>query len=152
MPAEIGKPAPWFKLPDQSNNPVSLDDLKGSKAIIVFIPFPFTGVCESELASIRDDYANFESLGARILAITTTPRPAVKAWSDQNNFPFPILSDFWPHGAVAREYGAFNEANGAASRYSYILDAEGIVRNIVRSEHLPVARAHEEYAKALAEL
>lgn len=152
MPAEIGKPAPDFKLPDQTNNPVSLEDLKGSKAIIVFIPFPFTGVCEGELCAIRDDYANLEGLGAKVVAITTTPRPSVKAWSDQNNFQFPILSDFWPHGAVAKEYGAFNEANGAAWRYSYILDADGIVRAMVRSEQMPQGREHAEYAKALAEI
>ena len=152
MPAEIGQPAPDFKLPDQANNPVTLDDLKGSKAIIVFIPFPFTGVCESELCAIRDDYAHLEGLGAKVIAITTTPRPSVKAWSDQNNFQFPILSDFWPHGAVAQAYGSLNEANGAAWRYSYILDADGVVRSIVRSDQLPQARQHEEYARALGEI
>ncbi len=152
MPAEIGKPAPDFKLPDQSNNPVSLEDLKGQKAIIVFIPFPFTGVCEAELCAIRDDYSNLESLGAQVVAITTTPRPSVKAWHDKNGFQFPVLSDFWPHGAVAQAYGAFNEANGAAWRYSYILDADGIVRSMVRSEQLPQAREYEAYAKALAEV
>src|SRR5688572_13213433 len=101
MPAEIGQPAPDFRLPDQTNKRVALEDLEGSKAIIVFIPFPFTEVCEGELAAIRDDYAMFESLGTKIVAITTTPRPSVKAWSEQNGFLFPILSDFWPHGAVA---------------------------------------------------
>ena len=152
MPAEIGKLAPDFTLPDQTNHPVSLEDLKGSKAIIVFIPFPFTRVCEDELCAIRDDYSNLTGLGAKVVAITTTPRPSVKAWSDQNDFPFPILSDFWPHGAVTKEYGAFNEANGAAQRFSFILDAEGVVRAMVRSEHLPQGRQHEEYAKALAEI
>ena len=137
MPAEIGKPAPDFKLPDQSNNPFTLDDLKGQKSIIVFIPFPFTGVCEGELCAIRDDYANLENLGAKVIAITTTPRPSVKAWSDQNKFQFPILADFWPHGATAQAYGCFNEANGGAMRYSFILDAAGIVRSIVKSDQLP---------------
>lgn len=152
MPAEIGQPAPDFTLPDQSNNPVSLSDLKGSKAIIVFIPFPFTGVCEGEVCALRDDYSNLQNLGARVVVITTTPRPSVKAWSDQNNIPFPILSDFWPHGEVAKAYGAFNEANGAAWRYSYILDADGIVRAFVRSEQMPQAREEAAYAKALAEI
>jgi peroxiredoxin len=152
MPAEIGKPAPDCNLPDQSNNRGSLAHLKGSKAIIVFIPFPFTGVCEGELCAIRDDYSNLTGLGAKVVAITTTPRPSVKAWSDQNNFQFPVLSDFWPHGAVAKEYGSFNEENGAARRYSYILDAEGVVRAMVRSEQLPQGREHSEYAKALAEI
>ena len=152
MPAEIGQPAPDFKLPDQSNNPFSLEDLKGSKSIIVFIPFPFTGVCESELRAIRDDYSSFAELGARVIAITTTPWPSVKAWSDQNSFQFPILSDFWPHGAVSKEYGAFNEASGGAYRYSYLLDADGIVRAFVRSEQLPQGRVHEEYVRALAEI
>ena len=71
---------------------------------------------------------------------------------DDEAIEFPILSDFWPHGAVAKEYGAFNEANGAAYRYSYILDAAGVVRAMVRSEQLPQGREHSEYAKALAEI
>ncbi len=152
MPAEIGKPAPDFKLPDQDNNQVSLEDLKGSKAIVVFIPFPFTGNCTTELCAIRDDYSNLEGLGAKVVAITTTPRFSIKEWATQNNFQFPILSDFWPHGVVAQAYGAFNEANGAAWRYSYILDAEGTVRAMVRSEQLSQTREYEEYAKALAEI
>lgn len=152
MAAEIGKPAPDFRLPDQTSTMVSLQDLRGFKAIIVFIPFPFTTVCEGELRAIRDDYAHLTSIGARIVAITTTPQPSNRAWSEQNSFPFPILADFWPHGAVTMAYGAFNDANGAARRYSYILDGEGVVRAIVRSEQLPEGRQHAEYAKVLAEL
>lgn len=152
MPAEIGKLAPDFTLPDQNNQLVSLSDLKGQKALIVFIPFPFTGVCDREVCAIRDDYSRLEGLGARVIAISTTPRPSLTVWSEQNSFQFPILSDFWPHGEVARAYGCFNEANGAAWRYSFILDAEGIVRHIVRSEQLPQAREHEAYALALAEI
>ena len=57
-----------------------------------------------------------------------------------------------PHGAAAKAYGVFNEANGAAYRYSFILDADGIVRATVRSEQLPQGREHSEYAKALAEI
>jgi peroxiredoxin len=77
---------------------------------------------------------------------------ANRTWSEQNGFQFPILSDFWPHGATARAYGCFDESNGAARRYSFVLDAAGIVRAIVRSDQLSQGRQHEEYAKALGEL
>jgi peroxiredoxin (alkyl hydroperoxide reductase subunit C) len=150
MPAEIGKPAPDFSLKDQQNNTVSLADLKGSKALIVFIPNPFTGVCDSEACAIRDDFSGLQSLGAKVVIITVHARPAIAKWVETYKLPFPVLSDYWPHGATAQAYGAFNEALGIANRYSYVLDENGIVREIVKSDQLPQAREYEAYKKALA--
>lgn len=152
MPAEIGKLAPDFRLPDQNDILVSRADLLGKKALVLFFPFPFTRVCEGELRAVQDDYARFLDLGAKVVAITTTPRPAIRAWAEQQGFEFPILSDFWPHGEVARAYGVLNEDNGAPYRYSFILDPDGIVRYVVRSDYLTEGRQHEEYAEALAQL
>lgn len=152
MSLAIGTPAPPFTLRNIDRSEVSLDDLKGRKSLIVFIPFPFTGVCEGELCALRDDRARLAELDANVVAITTTPMPSNKAWSEQNGFGFPVLSDFWPHGEVATAYDTFNEALGAAMRTTYVLDADGIIRDVIASEELGVAREHEAYAESLSKI
>ena len=150
MPAEIGSPAPAFSLLDQSKNPVSSDSLMGQKGLVVFIPFPFTGNCEAELCMIRDQRAALNDLDANVIAISCDTPFANGAWSKQNGFDFPLLSDFWPHGAVTQAYGAFNEMTGSANRVTFVLDAEGIVREVIKTESLGVVREFEEYTRALA--
>ena len=149
MSVEIGQPAPSFELRDQDRNPVSLDSLKGKNTLVVFIPFPFTGNCEAELCTIRDQRARLNDLDANVVAISCDTIPSNKEWSDRNGFGFPVLSDYWPHGAVTQSYGAFNEAVGAANRYTFVLDADGIVRDIINTESLGVVREFEEFVKAL---
>jgi len=149
MAAEVGKPAPAFALKDQDNNEVTLDSLKGKKTVVMFIPFPWTGICDAEACAVRDDN-NFENIDGQVVVITTYPRPALKHWADENKFTFKVLSDFWPHGAVAREYGCFNEAVGVAMRASYVLDANGIVKEIIQTDALPKQRDHSLYAPALS--
>jgi peroxiredoxin len=71
-------------------------------------------------------------------------------WAKEQGFSFPILSDFWPHGEVARTYGCFDETLGAAKRYTYVLDADAIVREIVKSDELSQPRPHDAYYESLA--
>ena len=152
MAAEIGAQAPSFSLLDQSKNPVALDDFKGNKTLVVFIPFPFTGICEGELCAIRDNLAGLNALDANVVVITCHAVPTNQHWSDENGFEFPVLSDFWPHGAVATAYGAFNETVGAANRQTFVLDEGGTVRAIVKTDSLGTAREFDEYVEALAAL
>ncbi|MEA3503168.1 MAG: redoxin domain-containing protein, partial [Actinomycetota bacterium] len=100
MSATVGSPAPSFTLTDQDRNTVTLDDLKGTKTLIVFIPFPFTGICDDESCAIRDNLAALNDLDANVAVITCHAVPVTKKWSDENDFTFPVLSDFWPHGLV----------------------------------------------------
>ena len=72
-------------------------------------------------------------------------------WAEQEGFSFPILSDFWPHGAVAQAYGVFDEKIGRAVRATFVIDKEGTVRWTVVNL-LPDARDHDEYARVLKEL
>src|SRR3972149_3000209 len=109
MPAVIGQPAPDFSLRDQQNKTVSLADLRGHKALIVFIPFPFTGTCDSEACAIRDDLGTLEGLGAKVVIITAHAGPASRPRSNDNRLNVTVRADYWPPGAVARQYGAFNE-------------------------------------------
>ena len=150
MTAAIGSPAPAFELRNTDKSPYSSENLKGHKSLVVFIPFPFTGNCEAELCMLRDQRAKLNELDANVVAITCDTPFANGAWADQNGFEFPILSDFWPHGAVAQAYGAFNEMTGSANRYTFVLDADGIVRDIINTESLGVTREFELYTQALS--
>jgi peroxiredoxin (alkyl hydroperoxide reductase subunit C) len=152
MPAEIGSPAPDFTLPDQSRNPVRLGDLRGRNSLVVFIPFPFTSICSGEVCLLRDNQAQLGDLDANVVVITCDTIPVNKHWSEENGFTFPVLSDFWPHGAVATAFGAFNEKFGAANRQTYVLDEAGVVRAIVASDSLGTPREFDEYVGALANL
>lgn len=152
MPVEIGSPAPDFTLLDQSRNPVRLDDLRGRKSLVVFIPFPFTSICSGEVCLLRDHLAQLGDLDANVVVITCDTVPVNKHWSEENGFSFPVLSDFWPHGAVAIAYGAFNDKVGAANRQTFVLDEAGIVSAIVASDSLGTPREFDEYVEALATL
>jgi peroxiredoxin (alkyl hydroperoxide reductase subunit C) len=149
MPLEIGTPAPDFTLLNQSREPVSLDDLKGARSVIVFIPFAFTSTCESELCQIRDEYPLFSGAGARVVAITCNTLHANRVWADQQGFQFDILSDWWPHGFVSMAYDTFNEGYGYPERTTYFLDEEGVITEVTKSENLGEARSFDEYRAAL---
>ena len=152
MSVAVGQPAPEFSLPDQERNAVSLDSLKGSKSLVVFIPFPFSGICTDELCMIRDDLSSLDDLDAKVVAITCDTLFSNKKWSEDLGLGFPVLADYWPHGEVSKAFGAFNEDVGAANRYTFVLDADGVVREVINTESLGVAREHEAYAEALASI
>lgn len=152
MAAVVGQPAPDFALPDQAGNAVNLASLKGRNSLIVFIPFPFTGTCEGEMCDIRDNLHLLEGMDANVVVITCDTRPANAKWSADENFHFPVLSDFWPHGAVSQAYGCFNDQLGCAMRTTYVLDADGIVREIIATGSLGVPRTIASYTESLAAL
>lgn len=149
MTLAIGTSAPEFTLLNTDREPVLLDDLKGTKSVIVFIPFAFTRTCESELCQIRDEYTLFNETDARVVVITCNTMHANKVWSDQQGFHFDILSDWWPHGEVSRKYETFNEGYGYAERTTYFLDEDAIITGVTRSDNLGEARDFEEYRTAL---
>jgi mycoredoxin-dependent peroxiredoxin len=153
MPAEIGQPAPDFSVPDQDGNQVSLADFTGDKAVaLVFYPFTFTGVCEGELCGLRDDHGRFEDAGVQVLAISCNTKHAQKRWAEEMGYPFPVLSDFWPHGAVAQAYGVFNDAVGCANRATFLIDRDGTIVDVIQSPDLGSPREVARYEEALAKL
>ena len=149
MTIAIGQPAPDFSLRNIDGEMMSREDLKGRRSLIVFIPFPFSGNCGTELCSIRDRIADLAELDANVVAITTDTVFANKAWSEANDFGFPVLSDFWPHGTVTSAYGVFDEKSGSSNRATFVLDGEGIVRAIVATESRRDVRDFDEYVAAL---
>ena len=144
----IGDPAPAFTLHDTEKNPVSLTDLEGTR-LIVFIPNPFTGVCDDEACALRDNLSELEDLDADVVVITAHARPTNAKWAEENGLRFPVLSDFWPHGNVARAYETFNEELGIANRTTFVVDGDGVIRDIIASDSLGTARPYEAYVEAL---
>ena len=129
MAPEVGTQAPDFTVKDQNNQDVTLSAFRGERSVLlVFYPFAFSGICTSELCTVRDDLADFQNDGVQILAISADHPYALKAWSEAQGFGFPLLSDFWPHGEVAKAYGVFNDARGMAVRGTFLVDKAGIVR------------------------
>jgi len=94
MSAEVGSKAPAFVLLDTDGNDYNLSNLAGKKAVIAFFPAAFSGVCAEELCTFRDSLVDFSDLNAEVLGISTDGRFANGAFRDQNNLPFPILSDY----------------------------------------------------------
>lgn len=149
MTLQVGAQAPDFELRNQGREKVSLDDLKGSKIAVVFIPFAFTSTCEGELCEIRDNFEVFARTGTRVVAITCDTSATNAAWARENSFEFDILSDFWPHGEVSRRYDTFNETFGYAERTTYFIDEGGTITDVVRSDELREARPFAHYEAAL---
>ena len=128
MAISVGDVAPDFTLRDQNGADISLADFKGQKnVVLVFYPFAFSGICTGELCEIRDNLGAFVSDDVQVLAISCDHMFSQRAWADKEAYFFPLLSDFWPHGEVARAYGVFNERAGAALRGTFLIDREGVV-------------------------
>lgn len=149
MTLTVGSPAPEFTLLNQDREPVSLDDLKGSRSVIVFIPFAFTRTCQSELCQIRDERAVFDEAHARVVAVTCNTLHANREWRNQQGFDFDLLSDWWPHGEVSRRYETFNEEYGYPERTTYFLDEDSVITAVTRSDQLGEARDFAAYRAAL---
>ncbi len=129
MPVEVGPEAPDFTLRNQDREEVTLSSYRGtSSVLLVFFPFAFSGTCTSELCQVRDELPSFTDGDVQVVAISCDPVPALKTWAVQEGYLFPLLSDFWPHGEVAKQYGAFNEVAGMANRATFLIDKQGVVR------------------------
>jgi mycoredoxin-dependent peroxiredoxin len=123
---EIGGPAPDFTLRDQFGQDVTLSSFRGEKAVaLLFYPFAFSGVCTGEMSVIRARLDEFVTFDTEVLAISCDPVYALRAFADTDGINFPLLSDFWPHGAVTTAYGVFDERSGAPRRSSYVVDRAG---------------------------
>ena len=153
MTLDAGTPAPDFTLKDQDGHDVVLSSYRNtSNVVLVFYPFTFTGVCQGELCALREDLSQFETANAQLLALSCDSRFAQQRWAKQEGFTFPLLSDFWPHGAVSRAYGVLNEQVGAANRVMFVIDKHGTIVEVFESPNLGTPRDHATYRTALARL
>ncbi len=126
---QVGDEAPDFTLRDQNNEEFHLASFRGEKAVlIVFYPLAFTGICTGELCKVRDNLPAFQNDDVQVVTISVDSTYAHKIFSEREGYEFPLLSDFWPHGALARSFGVFNETTGFANRGTFLVDRDGIVR------------------------
>ncbi|MFF8590361.1 peroxiredoxin [Streptomyces sp. NPDC015220] len=149
MAIQVGDKAPDFELKDNHGRTVRLSDFRGEKnVVLLFYPFAFTGVCTGELCELRDNLPKFVNDDTQLLAVSNDSIHTLRVFAEQEGLEYPLLSDFWPHGAASRAYGVFDEDKGCAVRGTFIVDKEGVVRWTVVNG-LPDARDLNEYVKAL---
>lgn len=152
MSLTIGQIAPNFTLNNQFGESVELSSFKGKKNVVInFYPFSFTGTCTGELCALRDDLGSFQNDGVELLAISCDSMFTQKIFTEKENYKFSLLSDFWPHGEVAKGYGVFDDARGCAIRGTFIIDKEGILRWQVING-IGEARDLNQYKAALASI
>jgi peroxiredoxin len=152
MAVEVGDEAPDFELKDQHGTAVKLSSFRGQKnVVLVFYPLAFSGVCSGEMCAMRDEFPEATGDDVELLTVSVDSTYSHRVWADQEHFGFELLSDFWPHGEVAKAYGVFDENKGFSIRGTFIIDKNGVVRWKVVNP-TPQARDIADYQKALAEL
>ena len=148
MSVAVGQQAPDFTLVNQAGEKVSLSAFRGRKVVLVFYPFAFSKTCTSELCSLRDRRGEFDD-DTVMLGISVDTKHALRVFAEQEGFGFDLLSDFWPHGAVAQAYGVFLPESGKATRGTFVIDREGVLRWSVVNDP-GQARDPDDYRTALA--
>lgn len=148
---QVGALAPDFALTDQRLRTTSLSDFSGRRLLIVFFPLTFTSVCGGELTRLRDELPDFAGADRAVVAISTDTSAVHRAFDEREFLGFPLLSDFWPHGAVASAYGVFDQRSGLALRGTFLVDGDGVVQWST-VEGIPQARSTDDYRAALAAL
>jgi peroxiredoxin len=144
--------APDFELPNQFGEHIRLSEFRGRKPVaLVFFPLAFSSTCTTELCELRDNLALFEAGGVELLGISVDSKASLRAWAEHEGYTFTLLADFWPHGAVAKEYGVFIEEKGFANRATFLIDLDGVIRaSFITAPG--EARSLEAYETALREL
>ena len=140
MSLQVGDTIPEFKLYNYDKNAYEDKDFLGKKTMFVFLPFPFSSVCDKEMCELRDNKASLEENGTDTVLITVGASPTNSAWAAHYGIEFPILADFWPHGAVSQKFGCFHEKAGISLRYSYITDENNVITEIIKSDEIGVER------------
>ena len=126
MSFAIGTPAPEFALKNQFGETIALSDFVNKKPVVlVFFPLAFSGICTGELCELRDNFSMFKDSGIELLGVSVDSHFTLRAFAEQEKYDFSLLSDFWPHGAVANDYGVFVEAAGIANRATFVIGKNG---------------------------
>lgn len=144
--------APDFELPNQFGEHIRLSEFRGVRPVaLVFFPLAFSSTCTSELCELRDNLSLFTDQGIELMGISVDSKATLRAWAEHEGYQFTLLADFWPHGAVAKEYGVFIEEKGFANRATFLIDSSGVIREsfiTAPGEARPLA----SYQSAVADL
>jgi peroxiredoxin len=144
--------APDFKLINQFGESVQLSQYRGVKSVaLVFFPLAFSGICSGELCELRENLTLFEDSAVELIGISVDSRHALRAFAEREKYTFDLVADFWPHGAVAKEYGVFLDDKGFANRATFLIDSSGIIRSSFITAP-GEARSIDTYRAALGQL
>ena len=145
MSLNVGDTIHEFTLVNYDKEKYESKDSLGSKTMFVFMPFPFSSVCDGEICELRDNLESFKSAETETVMITVAARPTNEAWAKHNQIDFPILADFWPHGEVAKLFGCVNDVAGLSLRYTFITDEKNVITEIIKSDEICVERDFQAY-------
>ena len=128
-----GEKAPQFTLRSSDKSLVNLKDFAGQNVVILFFPMAFTGVCTKELCEMRDSIGQYESLNTQVLAISVDSVFTLDKWKQEQNFGFPLLSDF--NKTVSKKYDSLYkdfvfEMKGVSKRSAFVIDKEGVLQYV----------------------
>lgn len=149
----IGDVAPDFTLRDQFGQDVTLSEFRDRKAVaLVFYPNAFSGVCTGELTGIRNRLDEFLTFDTEVLGVSCDSVYTLRTFADTDGLNFPLLADYWPHGEVASAYGVLDETRGTATRSTFVVDKDGVIRWVVHNTAMEPRDLDEHLAqlKALA--
>ncbi|HSO61035.1 MAG TPA: peroxiredoxin [Desulfobacterales bacterium] len=136
LKVKVGQKAPDFMLPSITGESVRLSQYRGKKNVVIsFVPAAFTPVCSDQWPGYNMAHKLFEDHDAILLGITVDNIPTLFAWTHQmgSELWFPVLSDFWPHGAVASQYGLLRK-DGVSERALIFIDKKGVIRDLLVSD------------------
>jgi peroxiredoxin (alkyl hydroperoxide reductase subunit C) len=135
LKVKVGQAAPGFTLPSITGEKVHLSQNRGKKNVVLsFVPAAFTPVCSDQWPGYNMARKLFEGHDAVLLGITVDNIPTLYAWTSQmGELWFPVLSDFWPHGAVAKKFGVLR-SDGVSERALFFIDKKGVIRDILVSD------------------
>ena len=120
---EIGAIAPDFSTKDHIGKTVRLSRLKGKKVLLSFRPLAWTAVCHDQMRSLEDNHLRLDELNTVALGIGVDSVPSNKAWAQSMDIKNTrLLSDFWPHGQIAKSYGVFRDQDGYSERVNIVID------------------------------
>ena len=129
MSIQPGQPAPQFTLSSSELKQVSLADFKGKKVVLHFFPLAFTGVCTTQLCTMRDNFGYYDGLNAQILGISVDSPFTLAKFKEANNYQFTLLSDF--NKEVSTAYGAIYEQffglKGVSKRAAFVIDEHQVI-------------------------
>ncbi len=131
MEINVGSKAPNFTLRNTEKAEVSLETYKGKNVVLLFFPLAFTGVCTTELCTMRDDIATYSGLNAEVLAVSVDSLFTLEQFKKAENYNFQLLSDF--NKNVSRAYGSLYEdfvldMKGVSKRAAFVIDKEGMIQ------------------------
>ena len=148
-----GDEAPDFELRSHKGGTVRLSDFRGKKNVVVaFHPLAFTPVCATQMTNYENDRPAIEQHDAVVLGVSIDPQPSKAAWAKTlGPISFDLLSDFHPHGDVAKRYGVFREKEGFSERAVFVVDKQGKIA-WAKTYDIPEQPKREDYLQALGGL